>query len=208
MATRKKYPYNPTNDPKLKGPDVRYITAGVDAGDDSTGTHLGPVSFADDRLGSFISDYLKGDKSTTIHLEDFLKAKDVKETMLDSILNKVSNTVIGTYGRSGTRQYTEEDELVELRGQFKPFRPDLNPGVSPRDTAFVSNTLASKPRTLMKTLMHELFGHQLAIQHDEEDYEADRPIYEKLEKGTTEGMTAGTQSQIMQLLFPHGFKDI
>ena len=47
--------YNPTNDPALKGPDIRYETA------DSTS--LGPVKFADDRLSQFMEDWMKSDET-------------------------------------------------------------------------------------------------------------------------------------------------
>ena len=165
------------------------------------GTYLGDVRYADENLAKFIADYTKGNESVTIPIKDFLTSKGIEETMLDSILSKISNTVIGTYGEAGTYQYDDEGEMKMLRGQFLPFREDLNPGVTPRDTALVSDRLATKPKSLIETLMHELIGHQMDIRHGE-DYEADREIYKKLEKGTTEDMNVGTMSQIIQYLFP------
>jgi hypothetical protein len=196
MANNLNTRYNIMNDPAVKGPGIIYKTA------DST--FLGPVKFSDDKLSQFIEDWIKSDETRIIPLKNFLTSKNVEETMLDSIINDISNTVFGTYGNVGRYQVNEEGESVILRGQHQPFREDLNPKETARDTTFISDREAESQSNLMDVLWHELLGHKLDIEHSEGDEE----IYEELSNEMTKLMNVGDISKIMELLFAQGYSHI
>ena len=126
--------------------------------------------------------------------------------MLDSIINDVSNTVFGTYGNVGRYQIDEEGEPVILRGQHQPFRPDLNPKETARDTTFISDRETASPSNLMDVLWHELLGHKYNIEHDEEG--EDEEAYKNLSNEMTKLMSVGDKGKVMELLFPEGYSNI
>jgi len=162
--------------------------------------HLGAVREVDDRLAKFIANYVRGNESTNLPIKNFLGSKGVDESLLESILSKVENTFVGVYGKTGTNQYDDSGQIKKRLGQFQKFRPDFNPGVAPRDSIFISDQLSG--RNILEVLMHEFFGHQEDITHSNEDYNADRDIYKKLEDESTIGMNVGTRSNILKYLKP------
>ena len=177
-----------------KGPENRYIT--------SDSLHLGPVKFASDDLGQFLENYMKGTESLKIPIKNFLSSEHVDTTMLDSLLDNISNTVFATYSDVGKYQYNDEGEEKKLQGKFNPFDPEANPEISNgKDTVFVHNKLFRN--NLFKTLFHELM-HKYATH--EEDYEEDRPVYEEFEKEIIKPLTVGDRSNIIKLLYPDGFQ--